>query len=115
MLVSASAGVTDATTEDIWNNIKNGLLKTNEDMCGRTRSHCWRRETWWWNKHVVKAIDAKRKAFKAWKTGKGARALYDAVKRIGRHTVHHARQEADIKVFENIDSVFRNLPPCLQV
>ena len=35
--VSACAGVADATTEDIWNNIKNGLLKTNE-MCGTTRA-----------------------------------------------------------------------------
>ena len=42
------------------------------------------------------------KAFKAWKTGNGTRALYDAAKRNARHAVHHARQEAD-KVFENID------------
>ena len=34
--VSASAGVADAATEDIWNNIKTGLLKTTE-VCGTTR------------------------------------------------------------------------------
>ena len=38
-----------------------------------------------------------------WKTGKGTRASYDAAKRIARHAVHHARQEADKKVHENID------------
>ena len=66
--VSASAGVPDAATEDIWNNLKTGLLKTTEEVCGTTRPHRWHRETWWWNEHVGEVITAKRKAFKAWKT-----------------------------------------------
>ena len=98
-----SADVADAATEDIWNNIKTGLLKTTEEVCGTTRPHCWHRETWWWNKHVEKAIAAKQKAFKAWKTGKGTRASYDAAKPIARHAVHHACQEAGKKVYGNID------------
>ena len=101
--VSTSAGVADEATEDIWNNIKTGLLKTTEEVCGTTRPHRWRRETWWWNEHVEKAIAAKRTAFKAWKAGKGTRASYDAAKRNARHAVHHAHQEADKKVYENID------------
>ena len=100
--VGTSAGAADGATEDIWNNIKTGLLKTTDEVCGTTRPHRWRRETWWWNEHVEKAIAAKRKAFKAWKTGKGTRASYDAAKRNARHAVHHARQEAH-KVSENID------------
>ena len=52
---------------------------------------------------MVKAIAAKQKALKAWKIGKGTRASYDAAKRNARHAVHHARQEADKKVFENVD------------
>ena len=36
--VSASAGVSDAATEDIWN-IKTGLLKTTEEVCGTTLTH----------------------------------------------------------------------------
>ena len=52
---------------------------------------------------MEKAIAAKRTAFKAWKAGKGTRASYDAAKRNARHAVHHARQEADKKVYENID------------
>ena len=63
----------------------------------------WRRETWWWNEHVEKAIAAKRKAFKAWKTGKGTRASYNAAKPNATYAVHHACQEADKKIFENID------------
>ena len=47
--VSTSAGVADAATEDIWNNIKTDPLKTTEEVCDTTRPHRWRRETWWWN------------------------------------------------------------------
>ena len=35
--VSMSAGVADGATEDIWNNIMTGLLKTTEEVCGTTR------------------------------------------------------------------------------
>ena len=101
--VSASAGVPDAATEDIWNNLKTGLLKTTEEVCGTTRPHRWGRETWWWNEHVGEVITAKWQAFKAWKTGKGTRASYYAAKRIARRAVHHARQEADKEVYKNID------------
>ena len=50
---------------------------------------------------MEKTIAAKRKAVEAWKSGKGTRALYDASKRIARLSVHHARQEANKKVYEN--------------
>ena len=85
--VSTSAGVADGATEDIWNNINTGLLKTTEEECGTTRPHRWRRETWWWNEHVEKAIAAKRTAIKAWKAGKGTRASYNAAKQNARPPV----------------------------
>ena len=100
--VSASAAVADAATENIWNNIKTGLLKTTE-VCGTTRPNHWRLETWWWNQHVEKSIAAKGIAFKAWKAGKGTRASYDAAKCISRHAMHLAHQEANKKAYENID------------
>ena len=44
--VSTSAGVADASTEDIfWDNVKTGLLITTEEVCGTTQPHRWRRET----------------------------------------------------------------------
>ena len=97
--VSTSAGVADGATEDIWNNIKTGLLKTTEEVCGTTRPH-----PMWWNEHMEKAIAAKPTAFKAWKAGKGTRASYDAAKRNARHALHHACQEANKQVYENIDT-----------
>ena len=69
--VSASAGVPEAATEAIWNNLKTGLLKMTEEVCATIRPHRWRRETWWWNEHVGEVITAKWQAFKAWKTGEG--------------------------------------------
>ena len=98
-----SAGVPDAATEVIWNNLKTGLLKTTEEVCGTTRPHHWRRETWWFKRTCGRGHSAKRQAFKAWKTGKGTRASYHAVKCIARRAVHHARQEADKEVYKNID------------
>ena len=52
---------------------------------------------------MEKAIAAKQKAVKAWKTGKGTRASYDAAKPLARHAVYQAHQEADKKVYENTD------------
>ena len=49
---------------------------------------------------MEKAIAAKGKAFKAWKTGKGTRASYDAAKCISRHAT---LREANKKAYENID------------
>ena len=63
-------------------------------------------ETWWWNEHVENAIPANWKAFKAWKAGKGTKASNNAAKQNARHAVHQAHQEADKKVYENIDSKF---------
>ena len=72
--MSVPVVVADAATEDIWNNIKTGLPKANEEICGTTQPHHWHPESWWWNEHMEKAIAANWKAFKAWKTGKGSRA-----------------------------------------
>ena len=95
----ASADVADAVTEDIWN-IKTGLLKTTEEVCGTILSRRWCHETRWWNEHVEKSIAAKRKAFKDWK---GTRTSYNAVKCMARHAVHYAHQEANKNVCKNID------------
>ena len=72
-------------------------------MCGTTKPHRWRHETWWSNKEVDDAITAKGQAFKAWKAGKCTRASYNTAKSTSRRVVHHARHEADKVVYEDID------------
>ena len=101
--MSAAETEADTTCEEIWVKLKSGLLKTTEEVCGKTRPHRWRRETWWWNKDAGDAIKAKRQAYKAWLSGKGTRASYDRAKRISRRVVHHARHEADKVVYQNVD------------
>ena len=93
------------TSEEIWEKLKTGLLKTTEEVCGTTKPHRWQRETWWWNKEVDDAITAKRQAFKVWKAGKCTRASYNTAKRISRHVVHHASHEADKVVYEGIEHI----------
>ena len=60
--VSAVETEAATTTEENWAKLKTGLLKTTEEVCGTTKPHRWRRETWWWNKEVDDAITAKRQA-----------------------------------------------------
>ena len=101
--MSTSAGVADGAWLRISGTTSRLDYSRQLRRCVAQRPHRWRRETWWWNEHVEKAIAAKQKAFKAWKAGKGTRASYDAAKQNARHAVHHPRQEADKKVYENID------------
>ena len=62
--VSVPAGKADAATEVIWNNIKTGLLKTTEEVCGTTadvvkphggKGHCCQAESFQglkdWQRH----------------------------------------------------------------
>ena len=92
----------DTTTEELWAKLKTGLLKTTEEVCGTTKPHQWRRETWWWNKEVDDAITAKHQTFKAWKAAKCTQASYNTVKPISRRVVHHAHHKAKV-VYEGID------------
>ena len=56
-----------------------------------------------WDLLLTGYIDNMFEWLKALRTGKGTRASYDTAKRITRHAVHHAHQEANKKVYENID------------
>ena len=94
--------ISNMDTDEIWNHLKNGLLETTEKVCGKSKPHRWRDETWWWNDSVDSLIKAKRQAFKAWKKGTGPRSLYDDAKRRARRAVHQARLEADKTFFEKV-------------
>ena len=41
------------------------------------------------------AVKARRRAFKAWKAGKGTKDTYYVAKRTAKGAVHHARKDAD--------------------
>jgi len=38
----------DDSPDSIWGNLKACLLSAADQVCGHTKEHTWRRETWWW-------------------------------------------------------------------
>ena len=71
-------------------------------VCGKTKKHKWRRQTWWWNDVVNDAIQKKRKCYNAWKKG-GSRAEYNIAKKRAKKAVYAAKQEAEKSRVQNID------------
>ena len=107
--------VADSVTqppEEIWQNLKNNLTSTAEEVCGYSRNHQWRKETWWWDSVVDGAIREKRRCFKLYKKlkkqkrydeAKTAKVAYNAAKKQAKQTVWHAKQEAGKAMYANVD------------
>ena len=93
---------TATTTEELWATLKSGLLNSAEQVCGLSKEHRWRKQTWWWSKHVDNAIQEKRRCYKVWKRG-GSREAYNTAKRVAKSAVYQAKLEAGKSVFEGID------------
>ena len=56
----------EASTEEIWNQLKTALLNTTNETCGKTKKWHHKRETWWWwNDEVNSAIAEKRRCWEA--------------------------------------------------
>ena len=99
--------------------LKSPLLDAATDVCGLSKNHQWKSETWWWKEHVDKAKREKRARFKAYsalKKGgmtaevKGAKTAYIDTKHVAKHAVWLAKSEAEKEVFGTIfpdgDGVF---------
>ena len=61
--------------EEIWSSFRSSILEVTSDICGTSKNHQWRPETWWWNDRIDDAIQEKRirhkhckKTKKAWPT-----------------------------------------------
>ena len=54
------------SAETAWSNLKTPLLETDTEVCGFTRPHQRKRETWWWDDSVEAAIAEKRECFKTY-------------------------------------------------
>ena len=86
---------------EIWNTTKNGILKAAKKVCGKTRKRQWCKESWWWTDHASQAVEAKRRAYRAWKKG-GSREEYNNAKRLAKLAVYQAKQEASLADFSDI-------------
>ena len=84
----------DDSPDSIWGNLKACLLSAADQVCGHTKEHTWRRETWWWSSEIDELVKAKRKAWKEWKSG-GCREEYNRKKREAKRAVYHAKKTAE--------------------
>ena len=48
------------STEEIWDHLKSTLNSAAEEVCGYTKNHQWKRETWWWDMKVDEAVKEKQ-------------------------------------------------------
>ena len=101
------------STEEIWDHLKSTLNSAAEEVCGYTKNHQWKRETWWWDMKVDEAVKEKRRCFKVWSrlkkqkvygdARKAARAAYDTAKKHAKRVVWLAKQDAAETVYANVD------------
>ena len=66
----------NSTIEEIWAKLKNTLLETAEEVCGKTKKPLKKRETWWWNNEVKNAVCEKRRLWKIWSQKGGSKEEY---------------------------------------
>ena len=49
---------------DHWQQMKDIMIETAQDICGMTKGPRRHKETWWWNEEVVEAVRDKDKVRK---------------------------------------------------
>ena len=68
-------------------------MKAIDEVCGWTRGPVRRRETWWWNDAVERAVNEKRRLYKEWREG-GSRERYVEAKHGAKYEVYAAIKQA---------------------
>ncbi|CAH1263777.1 Hypp2763 [Branchiostoma lanceolatum] len=113
--VSKVGTATTSGVEALWSRLKTPLLEAAVNVCGYSKNHQWKPETWWWDDQVDEAVSEKRARFKVYnslkKQGKTAEAkvaktayIEATSKRHAKHTVWQAKSEAEKETFAVIDS-----------
>ena len=117
---SAHGDKASNSVEEMWARLKDPLLATATEVCGLSKNHQWKRETWWWDEKVEDAVKTKRARFKDYKTlakaghthkAASAKAAYSEAKRSAKRAVWLAKSEAEKERFANVSpndgSVFK--------
>ena len=95
----------EASTEEIWNQLKTALLDTTNEACGKSKKRHHKREY-----EVNSAIAEKRRCWKAWKQG-DSKEQYLQPKRNVKRTVYTAKKTAEEKKFSDqkpgMDNIFK--------
>ena len=66
-VTAAAAIMSDSDVEDVWCKLKTTLRDAASEVCGLSKNHQWKRETWWWDDKVDEAIKTKRARFRSYK------------------------------------------------
>ena len=48
-----------SSVDERWTLLKDKLLQATKQVCGVSSNHPWRKQTWWWNTKVEKAVKEK--------------------------------------------------------
>lgn len=93
--VDENVNTEECNPNNLWEGIKRALLLTTEKVCGWTRKTQWKKQTWWWNNAVSKAVKEKKLRWKEWKRGEGSKERYESAKRSAKHAVYLAKKMAE--------------------
>jgi len=52
---------------DHWQQTKDIMMETAQDICGMTKGPCRHKETWLWNEEVAEAVRDKKIKYRKWK------------------------------------------------
>ncbi|XP_045174424.2 craniofacial development protein 2-like [Mercenaria mercenaria] len=100
------------SVEDVWARFKNPLLETASEVCGLSKNHRWKRETWWRDDRVEDAVKAKRVSFKTYKAlvkagnkteATKAKAAYNEAKR--QQNMRFGRQSQKLRRNSSLTSL----------
>ena len=97
----------ECTPNNLWGVIKSAMLSTTEKVCGWTRKTQWKKQTWWWNEAVSKAVKEKKLRWKEWKRGDGSKERYLSAKRSAKHAVYLAKKMAEPRFKEVGRNIFK--------
>ena len=97
-----------------WNNngrrLKTVLLGVAEEVCERAKGLNVHKETWWWNEDVEKAVEQKRKSYKAWVKGtkktKENKVDYFRFKKLTKRVIARVKEAEQKRLGEDLDKQY---------
>ena len=98
------------SSEEIWDHLKSTLNSAAEEVCGYSKNHQWKRETWWSDMKVDEAVKEKRRCFKVWSRfkkqivyGDARKAVYGTTKKHAKRVIWLAKQDTAKTEYANVD------------
>ena len=94
--------------EEKWTEMRDGMIKTAEEVVGRTKGHKGRRmeDTWWWKEEIREVLKKKKIAFKTWKESEKEedRELYRTANKETKKAVTEAKLAATQDWYDKLDT-----------